>query len=144
MSTPPIRFFEEEFVPYGRQPASEYAVIKTSREGIMRSVADEVSNLVGLTDNEIAYVLGMTPRNLHRIQGEKRLGTDASERLLLLRNVLIHALDTFEGKENVVRHWLRTPVTALNDQSPLQMMDTVTGFGLVNDVLGRLDYGLPA
>ena len=144
MSTPPIRFFEEEFVPYGRQPASEYAVIKTSREGIMRSVADEVSNLVGLTANEIAYVLGMTPRNLHRIQGEKRLGTDASERLLLLRNVLIHALDTFEGKENVVRHWLRTPVTALNDQSPLQMMDTVTGFGLVNDVLGRLDYGLPA
>jgi putative toxin-antitoxin system antitoxin component (TIGR02293 family) len=144
MSAPPIRFFEEEFVPYGKQPASEYAVIKTSREGILRSVADEISDLVGLTDNEIAYVLGMTPRNLHRIQGEKRLGTDASERLLLLRNVLIHALDTFGGKENVVRHWLRTPINALNDQSPLQMMDTVTGFGLVDDVLGRLDYGLPA
>lgn len=143
MSTP-IRFFEEEFVPYGKQPASEYAVVKTSREGILRSVADDVSKLVGLTDNEIAYILGMTPRNLHRIQGEKRLGTDASERLLLLRNVLIHALDTFEGKENVVRHWLRTPIIELNEQSPLQMMDTVTGFGLVDNVLGRLDYGLPA
>lgn len=143
MSTP-IRFFEEEFVPYGRHPASEYAVVKTSREGILRSVADEVSDLVGLTDNEIAYVLSMTPRNLHRIQGEKRLGTDASERLLLLRNVLIHALDTFEGKEHVVRHWLRTPIVELNEQSPLQMMDTVTGFGLVDHVLGRLDYGLPA
>jgi hypothetical protein len=31
-------------------------------------------NLVGLTDNEIAYVLGMTPRNLHRIQADKKLG----------------------------------------------------------------------
>lgn len=143
MSTP-VRFFEEEFVPYGKQPASEYAVVKTSREGILRSVADDVSDLVGLTDNEIAYILGMTPRNLHRIQGEKRLATDASERLLLLRNVLIHALDTFEGKETVVRHWLRTPIAELNDQTPLQMMDTVTGFGLVDNVLGRLDYGLPA
>lgn len=139
-----IRSFEEEFAPYGKEPASEYLVVKTSREGVMRSAADEISDLVGLTDNEIAYVLGMTPRNLHRIQGEKRLGTDASERLLLLRNVLIHALDTFEGKESVVRHWLRTPITSLNDQSPLQMMDTVTGFGLVDNVLGRLDYGLPA
>lgn len=144
MPSPPIRFVEEEFVPYGKQPASEYAVVKTSREGILRSVADDISDLVGLTDNEIAYVLGMTPRNLHRIQGEKRLATDASERLLLLRNVLIHALDTFEGKENIVRHWLRTPVIELNDQSPLQMMDTVTGFALVDSVLGRLDYGLPA
>ncbi|OJV19005.1 MAG: hypothetical protein BGO21_01910 [Dyadobacter sp. 50-39] len=143
MSTP-VRLFEEEFVPYGKQPASEYAVVKTSREGILRSVADDVSDLVGLTDNEIAYILGMTPRNLHRIQGEKRLATDASERLLLLRNILIHALDTFEGKENVVRHWLRTPIAELNDQTPLQMMDTVTGFGLVDNVLGRLDYGLPA
>ena len=144
MSLPPTRFVEEEFVPYGKQPASEFLVVKKSREGLMRSVADEVSDLVGMTDNEIAYVLGMTPRNLHRIQGEKRLGTDASERLLLFRNVIIHALDTFEGKENVVRHWLRTPISELNDQTPLQMMDTVTGFGLVDNVLGRLDYGLPA
>jgi putative toxin-antitoxin system antitoxin component (TIGR02293 family) len=86
----------------------------------------------------------MTARNLHRISADKRLGTDASERLLLLKNILIHALDTFEGKETVVRNWLRTPINELNDQTPLQMMDTVTGFSLVDDVLGRLDYGLPA
>nr|WP_295929609.1 antitoxin Xre/MbcA/ParS toxin-binding domain-containing protein [uncultured Dyadobacter sp.] len=140
----PIRFFQEEFVPYGKKPASDFAVINTSREGVLRGVADDVSRLVGLTDNEIAHVLGMTPRNLHRIEAEKRLSTDASERLLLLRNVLLHALDTFEGKENIVRHWLRTSVSELNDQSPLQLMDTVTGFGLVEQVLGRLDYGLPA
>ncbi|WAC11069.1 antitoxin Xre/MbcA/ParS toxin-binding domain-containing protein [Dyadobacter pollutisoli] len=139
-----LLLFQEDFVPYGMKPASDFNVIKTSREGVLRSVADDVSNLVGLTDNEIAYVLGMTPRNLHRIQAEKRLGTEASERLLLLRNVIIHALDTFEGKENTVRNWLRTPINELNDQSPLQLMDTITGFGLVDDVLGRLDYGLPA
>ncbi len=136
--------FRDEFVPYGSTPASDFNLIQTSRQGILRSTADDVAKLVGLTDNEIAYVLGMTPRNLHRIQPEKRLGTDASERLLLLKNILIHALDTFEGKDAIVRIWLRTPVSELNDQSPLQLMDTLTGFGLVEDVLGRLDYGLPA
>lgn len=131
-------------VHYGANPVSDFSVIKTSREGVLRSVVDTVSHMVKLTDNEMAYLLGMTPRNLHRISTDKRLGTDASERLLLLKNILIHALDTFEGREAVVRNWLRTPVSELNDQTPLQMMDTVTGFSLVDEVLGRLDYGLPA
>ncbi|WP_439554906.1 antitoxin Xre/MbcA/ParS toxin-binding domain-containing protein [Dyadobacter sp.] len=140
----PLRMFHEDFIPYGSKHSSDFSLIRISREGVLRSEADEVSDLVGLTDNEIAFVLGMTPRNLHRIQADKKLGTDASERLLLLRNVLVHALDTFEGKAGTVRNWLRTPILELDDQSPLQLMDTITGFGLVDDVLGRLDYGLPA
>ena len=139
-----LKIFADRYVHYGLKPASDFTVIRTSREGVLRSLADEVSEMVKLTDNEMAYLLGMTPRNLHRIPSEKRLGTDASERLLLLKNVLIHALDTFEGNENVVRNWLRTPLNELNDQTPLQLMDTITGFGMVDDVLGRLDYGLPA
>jgi uncharacterized protein (DUF2384 family) len=43
---------------------------------------------------------------------------------------LFMRLDTFDGRENTVSNWLRTPIVALNDQSPLQIMDTVTGFGL--------------
>jgi putative toxin-antitoxin system antitoxin component (TIGR02293 family) len=129
---------------YGVAPVSDFAVINASRVGVNRSLVDTVSNMVKLTDNEMAYLLGMTSRNLHRIPHDKRLGTDASERLLLLKNILIHALDTFEGRETVVRNWLRTPLSELNDQSPLQMMDTMTGFSLVDDILGRLDYGLPA
>jgi putative toxin-antitoxin system antitoxin component (TIGR02293 family) len=140
----PLRMFHEDFVPYGSKHSSDFSLIRISREGIFRSQVDEVSDMVGLTDNELAFVLGMTPRNLHRIPADKKLGTDASERLLLLKNVLIHALDTFEGKGGTVRHWLRTPLAELDDQSPLQLMDTITGFGLVDDVLGRLDYGLPA
>jgi len=46
-------------------------------------MVDTVSEMVKLTDNEMAYLLGMTLRNLHWITSEKRLGTDASERLLL-------------------------------------------------------------
>ncbi|GLU51086.1 antitoxin Xre/MbcA/ParS toxin-binding domain-containing protein [Dyadobacter frigoris] len=136
--------FADRAVHYSATPVSDFSVIRTSREGVLRSVVDTVSQMVKLTDNEMAYLLGMTPRNLHRIAPDKRLGTDASERLLLLKNILIHALDTFEGKEAIIRNWLRTPISELNDQTPLQMMDTVTGFSLVDDVLGRLDYGLPA
>lgn len=123
---------------------SSFGVVSQSRAGVLRAFADEVATLVGLTDKDMAYILGMTPRNLHRITAGQRFGTEASERLLLLKNILIHALDTFEGKPTTVLNWLRTPLRELDNQSPIQLMDTVTGFGLVDDVLGRLDYGLPA
>lgn len=124
--------------------SSPFGVIDSSRQGILRAQVDEVAALVGLTDREMAYALNMTPRNLHRLKAEQRVRVDASERLLLLKNLLVHALDTFEGRKTTVLHWLRTPIRELANQSPLQLLDTVTGFGLADDVLGRLDYGLPA
>lgn len=123
---------------------SPLTVVESSRQGMVRSQVDDIAALVGLTDKEMAYALNMTPRNLHRLKDDQRFTTDASERLLLLRNLLIHALDTFEGRKATVLSWLRTPIRELANQTPLQLLDTVTGFGLVDDVLGRLDYGLPA
>lgn len=123
---------------------SPFSVVHSSRQGLLRSEVDVVAALVGLTDKEMAYALNMTPRNLHRLKDDQRFSTDASERLLLLKNLLLHALDTFEGRKTTVLQWLRTPIRELANQSPLQLLDTVTGFGLVDDVLGRLDYGLPA
>lgn len=96
-----------------------------------------------MSDNQMAYLLGISIETLH-ITSDKHLDINASERLLLLENILVHALDTFKDKEIIVKNWLRTPICELDDQTPLQMMNTVTGFSLVNDVLGRLDYGLPA
>lgn len=123
---------------------SPFSVVSSSRQGVLRSEVDTVAALVGLTDKEMAYALNMTPRNLHRLRDDQRFSTDASERLLLMKNLLLHALDTFEGRKSTVLQWLRTPIRELANQTPLQLLDTVTGFGLVDDVLGRLDYGLPA
>lgn len=136
--------FSEKEERYGFTPVSNYTVINRAREGVARAISDEVAGLIGLSDNEMAHVLGMTPRNLHRILPDKVFGKDASERLILFRNVLMHALDIFGGNKKIVLQWLRTPISELQDQSPLEMLDTLTGFGLVDDVLGRLDYGLPA
>lgn len=123
---------------------SSFTLVESSRQGLLRAEVDEVAALVGLTDKEMAYALNMTARNLHRVRDEQRFGIDASERLLLLRNLLLHALDTFEGRKATVLGWLRTPIRELDYQTPLQLLDTVTGFGLVDDVLGRIDHGIPA
>ncbi|QIP15668.1 DUF2384 domain-containing protein [Spirosoma aureum] len=119
-----------------------YTVIDKSRQGMLRTEADQVAQLAGLTDIELARILNMSVRNLHRLKADDKLARDASERLLLLTNLLQHGLDVFDEDAQTLAEWLRSPIRELNTQSPLSLLDTTTGFGLVDDVLGRIEHGI--
>lgn len=121
---------------------TEQDIIARSRQGVPRREVDRVAALVGLTDKEMAASLGLSASYLHRLKGEQPIARDASERLLLLENLLLHALDSFEGRTVTALRWLRTPLRELDHQTPLQTLDTVTGFTLVDRVLGRIDHGI--
>ena len=126
----------------GFVPRTEQQLIAQSRAGVTRGKADEVAALVGLTDKELAGALNLSPSYLHRLKPEQRLNRETSERLLLLENLFLHALDTFNENAPVVLNWLRTPVRELDNQTPLHTLDTITGYALVDRVLGRLDWGI--
>lgn len=121
---------------------SEQEIIARSRQGVVRAEADRVAQLVGLTDKEMAATLGLSVSYLHRLKTDQRISQDASERLLLLENLLQHALDTFDGRAGTVLGWLRSPLRELEYQTPLQVLDTVTGYTLADRVLGRIDHGI--
>ena len=128
--------------PQPLSPFNEQEIIARSRQGVLRAEAGRVAALVGLTDKEMATALGLSASYLHRLKTDKRISQDASERLLLLENLLQHALDTFEGKAATVLGWLRAPLRELDHQTPWQTLDTVTGYQLVDRVLGRIDHGI--
>jgi putative toxin-antitoxin system antitoxin component (TIGR02293 family) len=109
---------------------------------MLRSEVDQVAALAALTDKDMARLLNMSERNLHRLRPDERLSRDASERLLLLTNLLRHALEVFNEDAETVSEWLHTPIRELNGQAPLQLLDITTGFGLVDDVLGRIEHGI--
>ena len=125
-----------------RLQLSEEEIITRSRKGVKRSEADRVAGLVGITDKELAVALGLSASYLHRLKADRLISQDASERLLLLENLLRHALDTFDGRAHTVLRWLRSPLRELDHQTPLQTLDTVTGYTLVDRVLGRIDHGI--
>lgn len=121
-----------------------FAIVEQTRAGLQRAKADEIARPVGLTDKEMARILNLSERTLHRLRPEARLDSNASERLLLLEVLIRHGLDVFDGRSDVLGRWLHGPLPELRRQAPVSLLDTTTGFGMVHTVLGRIEHGIYA
>lgn len=133
----------ELIIETGRED-NGFGLVEQARAGLSRHKADEVAQLIGLTDKEMAPILNLSERTLHRLRPEVRLDSNASERLLLLEALIRHGLDVFDERSDVLSRWLRVPLAELHRQTPLALLDTLVGFGMVHTVLGRIEHGIYA
>lgn len=132
-------------------PASEVQFISEVRSGLLpaeaqRQVRDLAARLE-LTVAETAVVLATPERTFARRMSAKPapsvppLTKVQSERLLFLTRLAAHGLAVFEDQGKFNR-WLRRPLALLQNQTPLQLLDTATGFRLIDQLLGRIEYGV--
>ena len=110
-------------------------------QGLPYRSFESVRERLQLTMPEAATVLRMPARTLARRKQARRLDADESDRLYRLVRVAAHAMAVF-GSEDKVAAWLRRPNRALNGEMPVALLDTDLGVRQVEDVLGRLEYGL--
>jgi putative toxin-antitoxin system antitoxin component (TIGR02293 family) len=121
--------------------SSPMAIIETARRGIPRKKADVLAKAIGLTDREMARILNISERTFHRYKDDTLLDTIASEKLLLLTLLYKKGEEVFESLENF-KFYMRTPSFLFLNKTPLELLDTNTGFQVVEDALGRLEYGV--
>jgi putative toxin-antitoxin system antitoxin component (TIGR02293 family) len=115
------------------------------RERIKRGLPfrslDSVRERLQLSVPEAASVLHMPPRTLARRRLARRLAADESDRLYRVARVAAHAVAAL-GSEEKAATWLRRPNRALNGELPIRLLDTDVGARQVEDVLGRIEYGI--
>lgn len=123
------------------EQTNAFDIIAQSRVGMAHPEVRQLATLLDLTIRELAVLLSMNERTMARRLVAGSLNKVESERLLLLKGLAQHGLRVFEdqGKYN---RWLRRPLEILDGQSPLQMLDTATGFQVVDQILGRIEYGV--
>ena len=121
-----------------------FAIVEQTRAGVRRAKADEIARPIGLTDKQMARILNLSERTLHRLRPDAHLDSNASERLLLLEVLIKHGLDVFDGRADVLGRWLQGPLPELRQHSPVALLDTTTGFSMVHTVLGRIEHGVYA
>jgi putative toxin-antitoxin system antitoxin component (TIGR02293 family) len=116
------------------------AIMKGVKYSALSALRDALS---GVQETDFANVLGVSTRTLRR-QAEtptKQMPADLASKAWVLAETMAKATEIFGGKSQAVA-WMNKPATGLGGQRPVDLMRTAQGTELVNDFLGRLEYGV--
>ena len=126
----------------GRTVGSIGALAELVREGLPAEALFQLAKRLDLRQAEISAKIGIPQRTLtRRMQRHARLTAAESDRTVRLAQVYTNAVDTL-GSEEKAAQWLKTPNRALRGARPLDQLDTDPGVREVEDVLGRIAYGV--
>ena len=92
----------------------------------------------------LTAVAGIPERTLARRKDAGRFNPDESDRLARTSRVFARAIELFEGDAFKARDWLLSPAHALGGQMPLHFASTDVGAIEVENLIGRLEYGIPS
>ncbi|MFV2074337.1 MAG: antitoxin Xre/MbcA/ParS toxin-binding domain-containing protein [Thermoanaerobaculales bacterium] len=115
-------------------------LLERVREGIPYSSYEHMAGMLAINLQEMGSVLGLPKSTRVRRKGG-RLQPVESDRLVRLAKVLAEA-ETVFGSWKPAAAWMRRENRALGGRSPLSLLDTGIGQGLVEDLLGRLEHGV--
>jgi putative toxin-antitoxin system antitoxin component (TIGR02293 family) len=126
----------------GRAVYSSGAMAELVREGLPAESLNLLAKRLDLRQAEISAKIGIPQRTLtRRLARHARLTAAESDRTVRLAQVYATAAETL-GSEEKAAQWLKTPNRALRGGRPLDQLDTDPGVREVEDVLGRIAYGV--
>ena len=112
------------------------------REGLSVDLVDEVLSEGRLTAAELDR-LALPRKTLAHRRMLGRLTAEQSDRLARILRVVETAEQTF-GDPAKAHAWLRRPTAALDDEAPLELLDTDIGAREVETLLTRIAHGIAA
>ena len=112
-------------------------------EGLSYEALERLRRVLDLPLSQISELLQIPPRTLARRKDSKRLQPDESDRLVRLSRLVGLALQLFEGDLAGARNWLNSPHSALAGERPLEFATTGVGAREVENLIGRLEHGIP-
>jgi len=126
----------------GRSVTHCGAMAELVREGLPVKALFLLAERLDIRQAEISEKIGIPQRTLtRRLAQHSRLTPAESDRTVRLAQVFATATETL-GDPDKATQWLKTPNRALRGGRPLDQLDTDPGVREVEDVLGRIAYGV--
>jgi putative toxin-antitoxin system antitoxin component (TIGR02293 family) len=112
------------------------------RRGLPANSVKELAQRLDLGTTILSQKLGIPQRTLtRRLSHRSRLTAAESDRTVRLARVYASAVEMI-GEEEKAAAWLQVPNRALGGKRPLDQLDTDVGAREVEDILGRIAYGV--
>jgi putative toxin-antitoxin system antitoxin component (TIGR02293 family) len=139
----PVSQVSDVLVPYTSYFKSPIAKLDAIKRGLQPGAINDLIEVTGATQTDISKWLDITEPTLRKhIQNTRELNLGISEHIIQLFELFDKGLDTF-GSLSEFKNWLKHYNTGI-DTIPYDILDTITGIGIVMNELIRIDYGATA
>ena len=125
------------------EPAGPSTLIEQVRRGLPIAELTALQSGLQVPLEQLASKLAISRATLQRRKASGKLSPDESDKLLRFSRLLSHATQVF-GDPTKARDWLKQPQRGLGGAVPLEYAETEIGAREVENLLGRIDYGVYA
>lgn len=116
-------------------------LIPSLKAGLPVHELDDLRSSLDLPMERLVPMLGISKATLHRRKVSGRLDAGESDRVLRFARLLGQASAVMESAE-AGRRWLISPQMGLGGAVPLEFAETEVGAREVEDLLGRIEFGV--
>ena len=116
-------------------------LIRQIQKGLRFSELETLQNSIDLPFEQLAAKLSISRSTLQRRKAAGRLSPEESDKVIRFSRLLEHAARVF-GDIEKGRAWLKYPQYGLGGAVPLDYARTEIGAREVDNLLGRIDYGV--
>jgi putative toxin-antitoxin system antitoxin component (TIGR02293 family) len=128
------------YAPKTPKPNSS-EIIDSIHRGLLVSNVATLTDDLGVSYRSLAKKIGLSKATLHRRKQTGRLTADESDKTIRFARLFGKAVETFDAEE-AARRWLSSPQVGLGGAIPLDYAETETGAREVENLLGRIEYGV--
>lgn len=112
------------------------------RKGLPALSVSSLADKLQVRNSIVGQKLGIPQRTLtRRLSRSSRLTPAESDRTVRMARVYANAVEMIGDQQKAIS-WLGTPNRALGGDRPLDLLDTDLGARMVEDILGRIAYGV--
>ena len=130
--------------PTAEMVASDFTpskLIEALRVGLPVQELEDLQATLDVPLEKLFPMLGISKATLHRRKARGKLGPDESDRVVRFARLMGKAIEVMESEEDA-RRWLTSPQFGLGGVVPLAYAETEVGAREVEDLLGRIEYGV--
>lgn len=129
-------------VTYSEFLTDKMLIIRAIREGIPYSLFHLIQHYTPFNENDWAWFLDISTKSLHRYkQASKSFKPLQSEKIIEMAEVTNIGLDVFGSMEKF-KLWLHSPVYALGNMKPIELLKDSYGKEMVIGELTRINHGI--
>jgi putative toxin-antitoxin system antitoxin component (TIGR02293 family) len=131
----------EHLAPKRTASVAPSTLVRELRAGLPVAELEELRSELDVPMEKLVPLLGISKATLHRRKAAGRLNPAESDRVVRFARLLGKAVHVMESPENG-RRWLTSPQAGLGGAVPLEYAETEVGAREVEDLLGRIEYGV--